>query len=46
MAHPHDRLVKKLLSHPDIAKDILSLYLPPEVLTCIDLNNLQLQRDD
>ncbi len=43
--HPHDKLVKKLLSNPATARDILSLYLPPEVLSIVDLNNLELQRD-
>ncbi len=42
---PHDKLVKKLLSDPAIARDILSLYLPPEVLSIADLNHLELQRD-
>jgi predicted transposase YdaD len=45
VAHPHDRLVKRLLSIPDVAKDILTLYLPKNVQTLMDLNNLILQRD-
>ncbi|TAK77201.1 MAG: transposase, partial [Gammaproteobacteria bacterium] len=42
---PHDHLVKKLLSNPATARDILSLYLPHDVLTAVDLNCLELQRD-
>lgn len=42
---PHDKLVKKLLSNPATARDILSLYLPAEVMAIADLNNLELQRD-
>jgi recombination-promoting nuclease RpnB len=42
---PHDRLVKKLLSDPTTAHDILSLYLPKNVLDVVNLNNLELQRD-
>lgn len=42
---PHDKLVKKLLSNTATARDILSLYLPIEVLKIIDLNHLELQRD-
>ena len=36
---PHDKLVKRLLSNPETAIDILSLYLPKEVTSLIDLNN-------
>jgi len=42
---PHDKLVKRLLSNPKAAKDILSLYLPKEVLKIIDLNYLEMQKD-
>jgi predicted transposase/invertase (TIGR01784 family) len=42
---PHDKLVKKLLSSPSAAGDILSLYLPKEVLEIVDLNHLELQKD-
>jgi predicted transposase/invertase (TIGR01784 family) len=42
---PHDKLVKKLLSSPASAKDILSLYLPEPVRSLIDLDHLVLQRD-
>lgn len=45
ISHPHDRLVKKILSNPTTTKDILELYLPKEVLAVIDLNQLSLQRD-
>ncbi len=42
---PHDHLVKKLLSNPAAARDILSLYLPDDVLAAVDLTILELQRD-
>lgn len=45
IAHPHDRLVKRLLSVPAIAKGVLSLYLPNDVLKITDLDKLSLQRD-
>ena len=45
VAQPHDRLVKRLLSNPKTAKEILSLYLPKEILALADLNHLSLQRD-
>ncbi len=45
VAQPHDRLVKRLLSNPETAKEILDLYLPKEILALVDLNNLSLQRD-
>ena len=45
VSQPHDKLVKRLLSNPETAVDILNLYLPPEVRTLVDLTNLSLQRD-
>jgi len=42
---PHDKLVKRLLSNPGAAKDILSLYLPKEVLDIADLNQIEMQKD-
>lgn len=42
---PHDKIVKKILSHPETARDILTLYLPQEILSIIDLNHLKLQKD-
>lgn len=42
---PHDKLVKRMLSNPEAAKDILSLYLPKEVLDIVDLNYLEMQKD-
>ncbi len=42
---PHDKMVKRLLSNPEAAKDILSLYLPKEVLDIADLNYLEMQKD-
>lgn len=40
---PHDKLIKRMLSSPDTARDILSLYLPEEILSIVDLSNLELQ---
>ena len=45
VSQPHDKLVKKLLSNPDTAIEILNLYLPSEVRALVDLTNLSLQRD-
>jgi predicted transposase/invertase (TIGR01784 family) len=42
---PHDKIVKRMLSNPDAARDILSLYLPQEILAIVDLNHLELQKD-
>jgi predicted transposase/invertase (TIGR01784 family) len=42
---PHDKLVKKLLSNKATARDVLSLYLPPEILAITNLDILELQRD-
>jgi len=42
---PHDKVIKKLLSNPATTRDILSLYLPEEVLSIVNLNKLELQRD-
>jgi len=39
------QIIKKLLSNPVTARDILSLYLPAEVLSIANLNHLELQRD-
>jgi len=40
---PHDKLFKQSLSNPAAARDILSLYLPPEILSLLDLTRLELQ---
>jgi predicted transposase/invertase (TIGR01784 family) len=45
VSQPHDKLIKRLLSNPKTAIDILNLYLPQEVASLIDLTNLSLQRD-
>lgn len=45
VAQPHDKLVKRILSNPETAKEILELYLPQDVLAAVNLNNLSLQRD-
>jgi predicted transposase/invertase (TIGR01784 family) len=42
---PHDKVSKRFLFSPATARDILSLYLPADVLAIADLNNLELQRD-
>ena len=45
VTQPHDKLVKRLLSNPKAAKDILSLYLPPDVSQLVNLDHLSLERD-
>lgn len=42
---PHDKIVKRMLSNPETARDILSLYLPKKILAIVDLNHLEIQKD-
>lgn len=42
---PHDKLVRRLLSSPATARDILETYLPKEVSTLLDLKYLERQPD-
>lgn len=41
--HSHDHIVKKLLSGVDVARDVLNIYLPKEILSRVDLTILELQ---
>jgi predicted transposase/invertase (TIGR01784 family) len=43
--HPHDKLIRRLLSSVPTARDILESYLPQEVIALIDLNSLERQPD-
>ncbi len=47
---PHDKITKKILGNLDAARDILSQYLPKEILDITDLSKLSIfdecQRSD
>lgn len=45
MHQPHDKLVKRMMSSLDTARDIFNEFLPEEILREIDLSQLELQRD-
>ena len=40
---PHDAVFKTFLSHPDTARDFISLHLPPALLKICDLTTLKLE---
>ena len=42
---PHDKLVRRLLSNIATARDLLEVYLPPEVKDLVDLDYLERQPD-
>ncbi|MDR2093525.1 MAG: Rpn family recombination-promoting nuclease/putative transposase, partial [Azoarcus sp.] len=44
MSHPntpHDAFFRKLLSHPETARDFLSIHLPPSLRAVCDLDTLR-----
>ncbi|MDR2032642.1 MAG: Rpn family recombination-promoting nuclease/putative transposase, partial [Azoarcus sp.] len=44
MSHPgtpHDTLFRKFLSHPETARDFLSIHLPPSLRAICDLDTLR-----
>jgi predicted transposase YdaD len=43
--HPHDKVVRRLLSNIATAREVLEVYLPPEVRALVDLNHLERQPD-
>lgn len=45
LSNPHDKFFKEALSYPEVARDFLAQQLPSDVLTHIDLNTLELQKD-
>jgi predicted transposase YdaD len=45
VAHPHDKLVRRLLTNVATAREVLEVYLPPEVRALVDLNYLERQPD-
>lgn len=45
LTNPHDRFFKESFSRPEVARDFLSNYLPPAVVSNLDLNTLNLQSD-
>ncbi|PLR29153.1 Rpn family recombination-promoting nuclease/putative transposase [Chimaeribacter arupi] len=40
---PHDAVFKTFLSHPDTARDFMTLHLPPPLLEICDLSTLKLE---
>ncbi len=44
--NPHDKFFKEAFARPEVARDFLSRRLPSEVLAQLDLNTLQLQKDN
>lgn len=40
---PHDAVFKTFLSHPDTARDFMTLHLPPALLALCDLTTLKLE---
>ncbi len=39
---PHDTFFKQLMNAPNVLKDFIKSLLPKEVLSCLDLNSLQI----
>ena len=46
VANPHDRLTKRFLSQPHVARDLFSRHLPPEYVDVLDMDSLTLTRSD
>ena len=42
---PHDRFFKEVFSNPEVMKDFITNYLPPEIATLIDINTLTLENN-
>ena len=42
---PHDRYIRSILSHPNVAQEFFSNHLPRKILDCIDLSSLELQKE-
>ncbi|NNM58941.1 MAG: Rpn family recombination-promoting nuclease/putative transposase [Legionellales bacterium] len=40
---PHDKFIKSMMEHPEVAKDFFNAHLPPEVLEKIDLSTLKME---
>ena len=40
---PHDAAFRSFLTSPDVARDFLTLHLPPELLAQCDLDTLHLE---
>ena len=39
---PHDAVFRQLLSQPDVARDLMEIHLPPQLLALCDLSTLRL----
>ena len=40
---PHDKFIKAMMEHPEVAKDFFNAHLPPEVLEKINLSTLKME---
>ncbi|MCE7986096.1 MAG: Rpn family recombination-promoting nuclease/putative transposase [Caldilinea sp. CFX5] len=45
LTNPHDRFFKQTLSRPEVATDLIRYYLPPEIVTLLDLTTVQIAKD-
>jgi predicted transposase/invertase (TIGR01784 family) len=45
LQNPHDRFFKELLAPPDTAAEFMSLYLPAEIASALDLSTLAVVKD-
>ena len=45
LTNPHDRYFKQALSRPDVARDFLEHYLPPDVAAVLDVSAPELVKD-
>ena len=43
--NPHDRFFKELFARQENARDLLQLYLPPDLVALLDLSSLEITRD-
>jgi predicted transposase/invertase (TIGR01784 family) len=43
IAHAHDLFVRSFLSDLEVAREFFTLYLPKDILHCIDLKSIELQ---
>ena len=45
VASPHDRYFRETFSRAEAARDLVSAYLPPEVVGCLDVGTLEVTGD-
>ena len=44
--NPHDKFFKETFSRPEIVRDFLQNYLPAELVNLLNLDSLELQKDN